>query len=432
MKQFGWNTLENPSELVNMLKKWIFLFVVAALFAASAAPGMAFETREELREAYWALSGFDGDTPYAQLPQVSAPHSAGSLDPAAVQDALDYLNFLRAVAGLEPVELSRIYAERCQRGAVLLAALDYADHNAPQPADMDDGFYESAHLATASSNLARFNWMRPTILRDGVEYFARDDGDANLATLGHRRWLLNPAMSATGFGLANSESGMSYVVMYAHDFGNEDAEWSEVCWPSAGAFPVQLMHADLAWSVSLNPEVYDVANSDISVTLEEESLGLRFSFDCSAGSGDGFCTVNFDAYGSGPCVIFRPDFSETDFTDYLQNQRWTVRVSGLVTADGEAAEIAYAVEMASLYAQDVASIELSALELNLSAGETARLTASAIPSYADDLSVTWSSSDPAVATVDETGLVTAVAPGTCEIAAQSTNGREDRCEVRVE
>lgn len=415
-----------------MLKKWIFLFVVAALFAALAAPGMAFETREELREAYWALSGFDGDTPYAQLPQVSAPHSAGSLDPAAVQDALDYLNFLRAVAGLEPVELSRIYAERCQRGAVLLAAVDYADHNAPQPADMDDDFYESAHLATASSNLARFNWMRPTILRDGVEYFARDDGDANLPALGHRRWLLNPAMSATGFGLANSESGMSYVVMYAHDFGNEDAEWSEVRWPSAGAFPVELMHADLAWSVSLNPEVYDVANSDISVTLEEESLGLRFSFDCSAGSGDGFCTVNLDAYGAGPCVIFRPDFSETDFTDYLQNQRWTVRVSGLVTADGEAAEIAYAVEMASLYAQDVASIELSALELNLSAGETAQLTASVVPSYADDLSVTWSSSDPDVATVDETGLVTAVAPGTCEIAAQSTNGREDRCEVRVE
>ena len=94
MKQFGWNTLENPSELVNMLKKWLFLFVAAALFAASAAPGMAFETREELREAYAALPGFDGDTPYAELPQVSAPHSAGSLDPAAVQDALDYLNFL--------------------------------------------------------------------------------------------------------------------------------------------------------------------------------------------------------------------------------------------------------------------------------------------------------------------------------------------------
>ena len=34
MKQFGWNTLENPSELVNMLKKWLFLFVAAALFAA--------------------------------------------------------------------------------------------------------------------------------------------------------------------------------------------------------------------------------------------------------------------------------------------------------------------------------------------------------------------------------------------------------------
>ena len=109
-----------------------------------------------------------------------------------------------------------------------------------------------------------------------------------------------------------------------------------------------------------------------------------------------------------------------------------MRVSGLVTADGEAAEIAYAVEMASLYPQDAAAVELSALELDLAAGETARLTASVVPSYADDLSVAWSTTDPSVAQVDDSGLVTAIAPGTCEIVAQSHNGREDRCEIRVE
>lgn len=414
-----------------MLKKWLSLIAAAAIFLFAALPASAFETREALREAYAALSGFEGETPYSEPPQVSAPYSSGSLDPAAVEDALALTNFLRAVAGLEPVSLSRIYESQCQRGAVLLAALDFADHDAPRPAGMDGDFYDSAHRATMSSNIARFNWMRPTILRDGVEYFARDDGEANLATLGHRRWLLNPSMSATGFGLANSESGMSYVVMYAHDFGSEGAEWSQVCWPSAGAFPVELMHADLAWSISLNPEVYDVANSSVRVTLEEASLGLRFSFDCSAGAGDGFCTVNFDAYGSGPCAIFRPDFSGTDFPDYLQNQRWTVRVTGLVAADGAPAELEYTVEMASLYPQDAAAVELSALELDLAAGKTARLSAAVVPSYADDLSVAWSTTDPSVAQVDDSGLVTAIAPGTCEIVAQSHNGREDRCAVRV-
>lgn len=414
-----------------MLKKWFSLIAAAALVWLAAAPGLAFETREEMRAAYGALSGFAGDTPYAQVPRVEAPHESGALDPLAVADALDYLNFLRALAGVEPVTVSRLYADRCQRGAVLLAAVDYASHDVPQPADMDGDFYQSARLATTASNVARFNWMRPDILRDGVAYFARDDGEANLAALGHRRWLLDPTMAQTGFGLANSATGMSYVVMYAHDRGNAGAEWSEVCWPSAGVFPVELMHADLAWSISLNPEVYDLARSDITVTLEEASLGLRFSFHCSAGTGDGFCTVNFDAYGSGPCVIFRPDFSQADFTDYLQNQRWTVRVEGFVTADGEPALLEYAVEMASLYAQDVAAVELSALELSLRPGETARLRAAVIPTYADDLAVSWSSTDPAVATVDADGNVSALAPGTCEIVAASANGRQDRCAVTV-
>ena len=44
---------------------------------------------------------------------------------------------------------------------VLLAALDYVDHYAPNPGDMDANFYDSAHLATMSSNIAKFNWMRP-------------------------------------------------------------------------------------------------------------------------------------------------------------------------------------------------------------------------------------------------------------------------------
>ena len=154
---------------------------------------------------------------------------------------------------------------------MLLAALDYVDHNAPRPADMEQNFYDSAHLGTSSSNVARFNWMRDSILREGVEYFLRDDGEANLAALGHRRWALNPTMAATGFGLANSDSGMSYVVMYAHDLGNPGADWDSVRWPAEGAFPAELIHDHLAWSVALNPRLYDVGAFEPEITLTEET-----------------------------------------------------------------------------------------------------------------------------------------------------------------
>lgn len=391
----------------------------------------AYESREEMRAAYQALGMFPGDTPYVQKPVVAAPYAAGELQDLAMEEALDYLNFLRGMAGLQPVERSKIYDYQCQHGATLLAALDYVDHNAPQPADMDQNFYDSAHLATMSSNIAKFNWMRPTILREGIAYFARDDGDANLPVLGHRRWLLNPSMNATGFGLANSETGMSYVAMYAHDMGRTDAEWSEVCWPTGGVFPVELMHGHLAWSVSLNPAIYNVSASRIKATLEEENLGLYFEFDCTDGTGDGFCTVSTENYGGGPCVIFRPDFEEIEFTDYEQNQKWTVRLSGLVKTDGTDTEFEYEVEMASLYVQEVANIEVSQLEAELKSGETMKLSATVIPDYADDQTVDWTTSDPFVATVQDDGTVTATAPGSCEIIVQSANGRSDICKVTV-
>ena len=54
-----------------------------------------------------------------------------------------------------------------------------------------------------------------------------------------------------------------------------------------------------------------------------------------------------------------------------------------------------------------------------------------IPAYADDLTVAWRSSDEAIATVDESGLVTAIAPGTCTVTATCAGGYEDRCSVSV-
>ena len=57
-----------------------------------------------------------------------------------------------------------------------------------------------------------------------------------------------------------------------------------------------------------------------------------------------------------------------------------------------------------------------------SAGETAALTATVVPSNALDGSVTWTSSNASVATVNSTGVVTAVANGTTTITATTNDG----------
>ena len=66
-------------------------------------------------------------------------------------------------------------------------------------------------------------------------------------------------------------------------------------------------------------------------------------------------------------------------------------------------------------AQCVSSIALSEDYIELNVGAEHRLKAVLEPLYATNRSVTWSSSDDNIVTVDENGVVTAVAPGEAEI-----------------
>lgn len=62
-------------------------------------------------------------------------------------------------------------------------------------------------------------------------------------------------------------------------------------------------------------------------------------------------------------------------------------------------------------------------------GETLQLTATVKPSYADNKTITWKSSDEKVATVDKDGKVTAVANGTATITATSVDGKHSATAV---
>lgn len=66
------------------------------------------------------------------------------------------------------------------------------------------------------------------------------------------------------------------------------------------------------------------------------------------------------------------------------------------------------------------SITLDKESITLFEGETEQLTATVLPADAEDKTVTWTSSDNSVATVDGNGLVTAVAEGNATITATNT------------
>jgi cephalosporin-C deacetylase-like acetyl esterase len=72
----------------------------------------------------------------------------------------------------------------------------------------------------------------------------------------------------------------------------------------------------------------------------------------------------------------------------------------------------------------VTGVVLLPATLTLSAGSSQQLAATITPANASNKNVTWTSSDTNVATVNSLGLVTSVAPGTCNITVTTQDGEK--------
>ena len=81
----------------------------------------------------------------------------------------------------------------------------------------------------------------------------------------------------------------------------------------------------------------------------------------------------------------------------------------------------------------VTSIELNEIAITLNEGQSTQLTATVTPATADNQTLEWSTSNAAVATVDQNGKVTAVAQGKATITVKSTDGSNvsATCEITV-
>lgn len=78
----------------------------------------------------------------------------------------------------------------------------------------------------------------------------------------------------------------------------------------------------------------------------------------------------------------------------------------------------------------VTGVSLDKTTASVAIGAAAQLTATVAPENADDKTVTWTSSDNAVATVDSTGKVTGVAAGTAGITA-TASGKTAKATITV-
>lgn len=102
----------------------------------------------------------------------------------------------------------------------------------------------------------------------------------------------------------------------------------------------------------------------------------------------------------------------------------------VTTEDGGKTAVCKVVVEAKVY--PVTGVSLNKTELTLTEGDNATLTETITPANATNKNVTWSSSKPAVATVDQSGKVTAVAPGEATITVTTSDGgKTAECKVTV-
>ena len=212
---------------------------------------------------------------YVEEPSVTAPYKAGKLTDNLLESGLTYFNYIRFVAGLPEVTLDETLTGDAQHGAVLLAALNQLSHTPPKPADMDSPFYKRGYGATSSANIsARWGYAPLTCLQHSIQGCLDDNGDNNLSTLGHRRWILNPTLGKVGFGYAESTSGWSFIVTPVFDRSGVGCDYDFISWPMAGNHPTNLFNTENPWSVTLNPKIYKTPSADtVKITITRKSDG---------------------------------------------------------------------------------------------------------------------------------------------------------------
>lgn len=315
-----------------------------------AAPLSAFDPEQQtLAEGWLALAPALGEQPvYLTEPSVTPPYTIGSLNPVYLETGLRYINYIRALAGLEPVTLSEHLCVQAQYGSVVLAAGDILTHTPEKPADMEASFYRMGANACGASNISmRFLYQHDILLQNALQGSMDEDSALNRLDLGHRRWLLDPTLGKIGFGLATSASGKQYITVPISDTSGTGPTPAELCWPASGQFPNSLFSPGIPWSVSLDPEVYALPEeSALQVTVTRLRDGKVFlpalldSRETLDREGT-YLLVSTGPYGTGPCVSFSIGKSDLGESAYLGDYR--VDILGLRKLDGTPADLTYTV-----------------------------------------------------------------------------------------
>ena len=370
---------------------------------------VAYHTQDEIRDYIKnSGAGINDAVAFQENPGTEAPYALGKLSNETLDSAIRMLNQIRYIAGIPyDVTLDNSYNEKAQAASLANYVNDELSHSPAQPAGMSDEMYGLAQNGARSSNIA---WGSSALwkLNDFIVMSWMEDGDSsNISRVGHRRWLLNPSMKKTGFGLVNGANG-TYSAVYAIDRSGQ-AEHYGVMWPAQN-MPTDYFNKDFPWSVSMGTEV---DASTVHVTLTRNSDGKVWNF--SQSSADGAFYVNNDNYGQKGCIIFRPN----DVASYQDGDSYHVNITGLSGGD-----VSYTVNFFDLDvpggtgAASVDAVSVIPGITTVTAGNTQQFRESVTVQNGAAKTVTWSveGNQSANTKISQAGLLTVAEDETADCA----------------
>ena len=340
---------------------------------------VAYHTQDEIRNYIKESGAKITDTvSFQENPVTEAPFSLGRLSDETLDSAVRMLNQIRYIAGIPyDVVLDEAYNEKAQAASLVNYVNGKMTHYPTKPEGMEDEMFALAESGAGSSNIAcgsGTSWKLNYFL---VMSWMEDGDPSNINKVGHRRWLLNPSMKKTGFGLVNGTKG-THSAVYAFDGSFGETENYGVMWPAQN-MPTDYFNTEFPWSVSMGTSV---DASAVQVKLTRNSDGKVWNF--SGSSADGAFYVNNDNYGQKGCIIFRPD----DVGTYESGDSYRVEITGLSGGD-----VSYTVNFFSLDVQEstpsVESVSVTPSTVTVTAGKTQQFTENVVVKNGAAKTVTW-------------------------------------------
>lgn len=170
------------------------------------------------------------------------------------------INTLRASAGVGPVTLDEQLNQKALSAALMMRAANRLSHD-PEPT-------WPCHSAAGAEGASQSNLF---LGRSGAAAMVGYVDDVGVASLGHRRWLLNPEATVFGSGSTGTTNAL-YVIAGPPAAVAPDLA---VAWPPAGWIPWPWIFED--WSLSLGAPGQAVSFVDprVTVTIDGASATVR-------------------------------------------------------------------------------------------------------------------------------------------------------------